>query len=92
MGVVLGDLYARGITIVSNDHGYGLYFRKEDTLFFVELMADDDRAAEVLMEAARQKQGRGGKSRYHGGGCPAPVSGGGNPAGIRHDPVCRGAL
>ena len=57
MGVVLGDLYARGITIVSNDHGYGLYFRKEDTLFFVELMADDDRAAEVLMEAARQKQG-----------------------------------
>lgn len=57
MGVVLGDLYARGVTIVSNDHGYGLYFRKEDTLFFAELMADDDRAAEVLMEAARQKQG-----------------------------------
>lgn len=56
MTVVLGELYARGVTIVSNDHGYGLYFRREDTLFFVELMADDDRAAEVLMEAARQKE------------------------------------
>ena len=56
MAVVLGDLYARGVTIVSNAHGYGLYFRREDTLYFIELMADDDRAAEVLMEAARQKE------------------------------------
>ena len=56
MAVVLGDLYARGITIVSSEHGYGLYFRREDTLYFIELMADDDRAAEVLMEAARQKE------------------------------------
>ena len=56
MAVVLGDLYARGVTIVSGAHGYGLYFRREDTLYFVELMADDDRAADVLMEAARQKE------------------------------------
>lgn len=56
MAVVLGDLYARGITIVSSAHGYGLYFRREDTLYFIELMAEDDRAAEVLMEAARQKE------------------------------------
>ena len=56
MSVVLGDLYSRGVTIVSNAHGYGLYFRKDDTLFFIELMADDDRAAEVLMEAAREKE------------------------------------
>lgn len=56
MAVVLGDLYSRGATIVSNRQGYGIYFRKEDTLFFVELMAEDDRAAEVLMEAAREKE------------------------------------
>ncbi len=56
MAVVLGDLYSRGATIVSSEQGYGMYFRKEDTLYFVELMADNDRAAEVLMEAAREKE------------------------------------
>lgn len=56
MGVVLGDLYARGATIVSSSKGYGIYFRKDDTLYFVELMADDDRSAEKLMEAAREKE------------------------------------
>ena len=56
MAVVLGDLYSSGATIVSSAHGYGIYFRKEDTLYFVELQADNDRAAEVLMEAAREKE------------------------------------
>ena len=56
MAVVLGDLYSRGATIVSSEHGYGIYFRKEDTLYFAEMMADDDRAAEMLMEAAREKE------------------------------------
>lgn len=55
--VVLGDLYSTGATIVSSKHGYGVYFRKEDTLYFIELMADSDRAAEQLMEAARGKEG-----------------------------------
>ena len=56
MAVVLGDLYARGATIVSSGKGYGVYFRREDTLYFVEMMAEDDRSAEVLMEAAREKE------------------------------------
>ena len=56
MAVVLGDLYSRGATIVSSEQGYGIYFRKEDTLYFVELMAGDDRSAEKLMEAAREKE------------------------------------
>ena len=56
MAVVLGDLYSRGATIVANERGYGVYFRKEDTLYFVEMMADSDRAAEILMEAAREKE------------------------------------
>ena len=55
MAVVLGDLYSAA-TIVSTDHAYGIYFRKEDTLYFVEMQADNDRAAEVLMEAAREKE------------------------------------
>ncbi len=56
MAFVLGDLYARGATIVANPKGYGIYFRREETLYFIELMAEDDRAAEVLMEAAREKE------------------------------------
>ena len=56
MGEVLRDLYARGATIVSSEQGYGIYFRREDTLYFVEMMAENDRAAEVLMEAAREKE------------------------------------
>jgi predicted N-acetyltransferase YhbS len=53
---ILTELYSRGITIVSSDEGYGLYFRKGETLHFIELMADGDRAAECLMEAAREKE------------------------------------
>ena len=56
MAVVLGDRYSAGATIVSTEQAYGIYFRKEDTLYFVELQADNDRAAEVLMEAAREKR------------------------------------
>ena len=56
MGVVLGDLYSRGATVVHSSKGYGVYFRRDDTLFFAELMAEDDSAAENLMEAARQKE------------------------------------
>ncbi len=55
-GEVLRDLYSRGATIVSSEQGYGIYFRREDTLYFVEMMAENDRAAEVLMEAAREKE------------------------------------
>ena len=56
VGEVLRDLYSRGATIVSSEQGYGIYFRREDTLYFVEMMAENDRAAEVLMEAAREKE------------------------------------
>ena len=66
MAVVLQELYARGATIVSNEHGYGIYFRKEDTLYFVEMMADSDRAAEILMEAAREKERAGYVERVRG--------------------------
>ncbi|MFI3168812.1 MAG: GNAT family N-acetyltransferase [Faecalibacterium sp.] len=56
MMVVLGNLYAQGITIVSSKGGYGLYTRKGKTLCFLEMQAENDRAAERLMEAAREKE------------------------------------
>lgn len=56
MAIVLGDLYSRGATLISDSHGYGVYFRQDDTLYFVELLAEDDHAAETLMEAAREKE------------------------------------
>lgn len=54
---VLTDLYTGGLTTVASDAGYGLYFKKGDTLEFIELFAEGDRAAEKLIEAARQKTG-----------------------------------
>ena len=56
MIVVLTDLYRQGVTVVSSEGGYGLYFRKGETLEFLELQAEGDRAAENLMEAAREKE------------------------------------
>lgn len=56
MSVVLGNLYAQGITIVSSAQGYGLYTRKGKTLHFIELQAENDRAAMRLLEAAREKE------------------------------------
>ncbi len=55
--LVLTDLYTMGATIVSNNDGYGIFFQKDETLKFVELFAEGDRAAEKLIEAAREKTG-----------------------------------
>lgn len=54
---VLTDLYSLGVTSVSNDQGYGLYFQKGNEMRFVELFAESDRDAVALLEAARQKSG-----------------------------------
>ena len=72
---------------MSNEHGYGIYFRKEDTLYFVEMMADSDRAAEILMEAAREKEVIVEKAVITVGASPAAVPRRGHPAGLRHDPL-----
>lgn len=53
---VLTDLYSCGLTIVSSPEGYGMYFAKGDTMRFIELFAEGDRAAERLMEAARERE------------------------------------
>ena len=76
MAVVLQELYARGATIVSNEHGYGIYFRKEE------------RPCRRDPDGSRPREGsHRGKGSHHGRCCPAAVSGRGHPAGIRHDPL-----
>ena len=45
------------MTIVSNPRGYGLYFQQGDTLHVLELQADNDHCADVLLQAAREKTG-----------------------------------
>ena len=56
MAWTMGSLYARGVTVVSNENGYGMYFREGDCLRFVELMAKNDKAATCLLEAARERE------------------------------------
>lgn len=54
---IFEELYRRGITVVSNQRGYGIYYEKGGTLQFLELQADNDHSADILLEAARQKTG-----------------------------------
>lgn len=57
MNEVMAQLYRHGLTIVSNRRGYGLYFTKGDRLQFLELQADQDYCADLLLQAAREKTG-----------------------------------
>lgn len=60
MNEMVSRLYRRGVTIVSNRRGYGLYYVKDGVLQFVELQADNDHSADVLLQAAREKTGAEG--------------------------------
>ncbi|WP_455500322.1 hypothetical protein [Gemmiger sp.] len=57
MNEIMTQLYRRGLTVVSNRRGYGLYYTKGDTLQFLELQADNDHCADRLLQAAREKTG-----------------------------------
>lgn len=57
MNEMISRLYRRGMTIVSNQRGYGLYCQKGDTLQFLELQADNDHSADLLLQAAREHAG-----------------------------------
>lgn len=54
---MIRQLYARGITLVSNPRGYGLFYTGPDALHFVELHADNDHCADILLQAARNQTG-----------------------------------
>ena len=55
-GWCVADLYKRGVTVVSNPGGYGMYFRKGDCLHFAELMAKNDDAVTCLLQAVRERE------------------------------------
>lgn len=57
MNEVMTQLYRRGLTVVSNRRGYGLYLVKGEELQFIELQADNDSCADTLLQAAREKTG-----------------------------------
>lgn len=57
MNEVMTQLYRRGLTVVSNRRGYGLYYSKGQELQFLELQADNDYCADTLLQAAREKTG-----------------------------------
>ena len=57
MNEMMTQLYRRGLTVVSDRRGYGLYYTKGDTLQFIELQADNDHCADQLLQAAREKTG-----------------------------------
>lgn len=50
-------LYQKGMTIVSNKRGYGLFCQQKDVLQVMELQADNDHCADILLQAAREKTG-----------------------------------
>ena len=51
MNTMITRLYRRGMTIVSNQRGYGLYCQEKDELLFMELQADNDHSADILLQA-----------------------------------------
>lgn len=57
MNEIITQLYRRGLTVVSDRRGYGLFYTKGDTLQFLELQADNDHCADRLLQAAREKTG-----------------------------------
>lgn len=57
MNEIMTQLYRRGLTVVSNRRGYGLYYTSGDTLQFLELQADNDHCADRLLQAARKRPG-----------------------------------
>lgn len=56
VAAVLSDLYSGGVTTINTDAAYGLYFVKGEQLRFTELFAKNDREAELLIQAAREKE------------------------------------
>ena len=56
-GGVYSALYGAGATILHTEQAMGIYFKKGDTLYFPELLAQNDRGATKLLQAARNITG-----------------------------------
>ena len=57
MTEVMTQLYRRGLTVVSSNRGYGLYYLQDGVVQCIELQADNDYCADVLLQAVREKTG-----------------------------------
>lgn len=57
MTETMTQLYRRGLTTVTNRRGYGLFYTGEDALQFLELQADNDHCADLLLQAAAERTG-----------------------------------
>ena len=70
MAGILTSLYSKGITLVCNARGYGLYYVSPDgaSLQFVELQAENDHSADILLQAARNHTGAERAELLLGGG------------------------
>lgn len=70
MAGIVTQLYRRGLTLVCNQRGYGLYFTAADgtCLQFIELQAENDHSADILLEAARNQTGAERAELVLGGG------------------------
>lgn len=87
MAVVLGDLYSRGCHHRFQRAGLRHLFPQGGHPLF---RGDDGRGRPQRRKAYGSrpgKRGHRGKGCHHRGSRPDPVSGGGHPAGLRHDPL-----
>lgn len=57
MTETMTQLYRRGLTTVCSRRGYGLFYTGEDSLQFLELQADNDHCADLLLQAAAERTG-----------------------------------
>ncbi len=57
MAETMTQMYRRGVTALSTERGYGLYYQANGILQFVELQAENDHSADILLQAAREKTG-----------------------------------
>ena len=66
MNEMMTQLYRRGLTVVSDRRGYGLYYTKGDTLQFIELQADNDHCADAAAAGCPGKDRRRKRPRAAG--------------------------
>ncbi len=58
MAGLITRLYRHGATVASTQQGYGIYYTANGCLYFPELEAESDRAADTLLQAVRERTGR----------------------------------
>lgn len=63
------DMYTNGACTVQTKDGYGIYYKQGDVMFFEEIAANSAYAAEIIIEAARQRCGCTAAEGYAAADC-----------------------